>query len=241
MIKKLKLAGLSDKEIKIYLDVIKAGPIKANEIAKRLGIERTVTYNTLTKLVDKGLITYFIKKGTKLFNATDPENLLRPLQEKEKILQEIIPQIRSIQKIKPMPLKIELYEGKEGIKTVFLRLLKNKKKEFILIGGRGKIYDILKYEIPQFEREAIKQKVQVRALLNYPKQMHHRIAKESFVKAKILPKGYEIFNAIAASEDLVAIHFFRQEKPKILLIENKKFAESCHNIFELLWKITMPF
>ena len=97
----LEAGGLSEKEGRIYLELLKAGPINANVLSKLLDIERTVTYNVLNKLIQKGLANYIVKDGKKLFNAAEPENLLKPLKEKEEILNALIPKIKALQKIKP--------------------------------------------------------------------------------------------------------------------------------------------
>jgi len=62
MIEKLQQIGLSKKEAQIYLALAKKPETTANGIAKATSSNRTVTYNILQQLLEKGIITYFKKR-----------------------------------------------------------------------------------------------------------------------------------------------------------------------------------
>jgi len=61
---KLLESGLTRNEAKVYLELSKKGESSANQIAKELGIDRTLTYTILNHLIEKGQVTY-IKKENK--------------------------------------------------------------------------------------------------------------------------------------------------------------------------------
>lgn len=68
--------------------------------------------------MDKGFIFYVIKSGVKYFEAVNPEKLIDTLHEKEEQIKTILPELKRMQdNIIDKP-KIEIYEGKEGIKTM---------------------------------------------------------------------------------------------------------------------------
>ncbi len=71
MLEKLKKIGLSGKEAIIYSALVKSGESTANELAKITSTNRTVTYNLLQQLVDKGLISYVNKNKKRFYQISN--------------------------------------------------------------------------------------------------------------------------------------------------------------------------
>ena len=80
----LKKIGLTENEIKIYLDLLKSGSSTAYEISKRINIYRVHVYDKLEQLINKGLVTYIYKSSKKHFQATNPSKIKDHLEEKKK-------------------------------------------------------------------------------------------------------------------------------------------------------------
>ena len=57
----LREIGLTDNEIRIYIELLKQGEALASELANRTKVNRTLTYQILNKLIEWGLISYVIK------------------------------------------------------------------------------------------------------------------------------------------------------------------------------------
>ena len=81
-------------------------------------------YDVLNSLLKKGVVAYVIKNGKKSFRAADPEKMIDYLNTQEKDLEEtkniitsILPQLKPV-KIDAQKPVIEIYEGKEGMKTI---------------------------------------------------------------------------------------------------------------------------
>src|SRR3989344_161295 len=122
----LKDWGLNDKEAKVYLATLQLGLSRVNDIAKKAGILRETTYFVLNSLIQKGLVGYVLKSGVKFFEAADPGKFISILKEKETKMKEILPNLEEIKKSiieKPV---VELYEGKEGLKTILDDIIKTK-------------------------------------------------------------------------------------------------------------------
>src|SRR3989338_6396814 len=112
----LQESGLSGNESKIYLALLKLGPSLAGKIADETKLNRTHVYDRLRHLLEKGTVSYTIQSGKKYFTAAHPNKLLETMQEKEARLQEIIPSLSKIEKNDNV--EIEVYRGKEGLKTI---------------------------------------------------------------------------------------------------------------------------
>src|SRR3989338_11363254 len=124
MIEKLLKFGLAEKEAKVYLACLELGDSVASDIALKSNLPRTLVYDILERLIDLGLISYAIKANRKVFRAADPDEFLRIAHEKEEAINEALPELKRLQKIKGVKRpKVEVYEGKEGMKTVMNDIL----------------------------------------------------------------------------------------------------------------------
>ena len=80
---------LDDLESKIYLSLLRTGPITASALAKDLNIDRARMYRTVDKLVDRNIISTTLS-SPKLCIAINPEKALKSaLERKEEELKKI--------------------------------------------------------------------------------------------------------------------------------------------------------
>jgi sugar-specific transcriptional regulator TrmB len=102
---KLKQLGFNDKEIAVYLDILKKGKARAAQIARDTDINRTTVYATADTLVDKGVIKEDLAGKSKYYVAGDPSDLTnlierkrRKLNEKEATVEDVKEELETIQK-----------------------------------------------------------------------------------------------------------------------------------------------
>jgi sugar-specific transcriptional regulator TrmB len=228
-IEKLRKSGLTGNESKVYYELLKNTSISANQLSKKIGMDRTLTYTVLNNLIEKGMVNYTIKDNKKYFNASSPENLLNPIKEKEHYIKNILPDLKSIKKSLPIESKINIYEGKEGIRA-FTRIL-IKHSNFDSFGATGRAYDLL-IESPRLVKELEKKNTKIRIITNF-KYKKHPMNKIN-IEMKYLDIESEATTTIF--KDHIAIHIIK-EKPTLILIKNKFISNSYKNHFELLWKI----
>ena len=72
----LAKAGLSPREVTVFMALGAKGEMMASELSKETGIIRTNVYDILESLIRKGLVSYVIRDGNKFFRSSDPEKLL---------------------------------------------------------------------------------------------------------------------------------------------------------------------
>lgn len=231
MQEQLKQIGLAGNEVKVYLELLKLKGISGNELARKVGLDRSVTYNVLNNLIEKGLVNYVIKEGKKFFSGANPENLLRPVKEKERLLKEIIPKLKKICKIELEKKKVEVYEGKEGLKNFHQDVLKN--KEILLLNVTGRIYQVLEFSVSHLIKEYNKRKVRIIAIEEAKKTpVVKGLEKAEF---KFLPRKYSNYATTFIYGNKVAIQVII-EKPFIVVIENKEIAKGYQKDFEFIWE-----
>jgi len=71
-----EILDLDDLEAKVYLNLLRAGPITASALAKELDIDRARMYRTVDKLVSRNIISTTLS-SPKLCIAADPHDALK--------------------------------------------------------------------------------------------------------------------------------------------------------------------
>lgn len=75
--------GLSLNEARVYEALMQLGEVNVNTISIKSKVHRRNVYDSLNKLIEKGLVAQYILKEERHFRATDPERLQTLLLEKE--------------------------------------------------------------------------------------------------------------------------------------------------------------
>ncbi len=231
MLEKLQKLGLSERESHIYLALVRLGESTANKIAKTTSTNRTVTYNILQQLVEKGLISYINKDKKRYYHITKPESLLISLKEKEIIAKELI---TDIAKTKPQPTSsknVEVYEGTEGMKAIHEEI--RKAKNLHIINATGLMFELLKYSAGHIAKDIelsgtckiiANQSMRKTPLVGYKK-----------IKIKYLPKEAENYATTFIFHGKVIIQVLK-DKPFLIRITNKEIFEGYKKDFDVLWK-----
>lgn len=226
---KLQEAGLTGNETKVYLELTKKGQLTANQIAKNLGLDRTLTYTILNHLIEKGQANYIIKENKKFFSCAKPENLLNQIKAKESLIEGLIIELSKIKKTEHHQTEIKVYEGKEGIRNIYNIFKKH--KEMLSFGATGRAYDYL-YESPALTKELIRAGMKGR-IITSPKYKNHPMTKIKNIQVRFLPFESEATTTLFG--DYVMIHIAK-EKPIVTLIKNKDISDTYKKHFEVLWK-----
>jgi sugar-specific transcriptional regulator TrmB len=234
----LKDFGLNDKEIKVYLALLNLGTTSVHKIAEKADIIRTTTYDILKSLIEKGLASYVIKSGVKYFEAANPEKIIAILEEKKTAIQEILPALNKIKEIVLEKPTVEIYEGKEGVKTIMEDFLKTKKT--IYGYSSCSFYNTLSYYFPHFRKRRAKLGIKSRVIMEKSPQTidFKKSNKEEMREMRFLPQlakhkiGYYIYG------DKLAILLGAIEEPIGILIHNKEIADFEREKFEMIWNQT---
>lgn len=130
---KLQQFGFSDKEAKVYLALLEIGSAVASDIAKKSDIKRSTVYIILDTLAQRGLVSVTERQGVTLYNSTPPERLIQHLKSMANrysgfadTAKELLPELKSFGSpsidTASTP-KVKLFEGNEGVKTVYEDIL----------------------------------------------------------------------------------------------------------------------
>lgn len=229
----LKQIGLGHNESKIYLTLLRLGPSMAGKIAKESNIDRSACYDSLKALVKKGLVNYAIEANRKKFAASNPEKLKSYLQEKEELVDNILPNLNEMFKLKAEKSQVQMYKGKRGLKTVFEDILKEAKgKENLVIDSHGEFVEKMPYYAPHFIKGLEKNKIQVKHIVRRGKKLNPSKTTEVRYFSKTMKDTIITTNIYAGK---IAIILWA-DVPEAIIITNNSAYEAYKSYFEILWK-----
>lgn len=222
--------GLTRNEIAVYLACLELGSAKVNEISKKSQIIRESTYGILKTLIEKGLVSYVIKSGVKYFESANPRKLKALLKEKEQLIEKVLPDLENLRQFRVSKPKIEVYEGKEGIKTIMEDLL-TAKEEILTIASNKHLTKLLEFYFPNFVKRRIKLGIRTRLLTD------QKVLTKELNKYKYLPKNFEFDTAQYVYDDKIATISLNQREPIGVIIQDKSISGSQRKFFDLLWNL----
>jgi len=226
--------GFEEREAHIYITLLKNQATTASKISEKIGVDRTTTYDILARMIENGVVSYAIKNNVKYFQPADPTHILQDLKEKERTFQEILPKLEALSKMEKEETKVELFKGKEGLKTVLKIMLKDK-KDYTMAGGGKEMSGFFPIYINQWLRKAHKLNIRGRILAeesfgDHPTDIigeneNYRMTSKKFVSLTTFVWG-----------DKTAFGIFTAPL-YVVLITNKEVADRQRIYFDYLWKL----
>lgn len=136
----LSKLNLDEKDIHMYLALVKLGPASAGQVARETNLPRQTVYSILQMLVAREFVEQGDKRGVKQFIA-DPSKLTalidtkrRELEEQKKALEVELPKLLAAQQRREPVLTVSYYEGKAGMRRLLDSILdvyrRGRSKEF---------------------------------------------------------------------------------------------------------------
>lgn len=234
----MKDIGLSEKEAKVYLILLSLGPSTVNTIAERSDLIRTTTYDILKTLREKGLVASLVRNKILHFEAADPQKIIENLDAKKQKVQNALPDLRKLHQIVPQGPTLELYEGVEGIRTVWQDILKEG-TPLSAISNYQSVFNTMKYFSPRFIQQRVQRKIPARLITEKTPgaiQTWKKNDKQELRETRFIPSLEHVKITEYIYGEKVAILATDPQNPLGILIRNKEFAEQQQILFELLWK-----
>lgn len=239
--------GLSEKEAKVYLSALELGPTSIQDLTKKSGIKRSTVYEMIKSLGNKKLITETANGKRKNYLAASPDNLKRQIHEREKLLNEMLPELRAISNIGFHKPKIMFYEGREGLREIFKDALNTKNKKAYWISPIQSMFETVgeDFLIKNVE-ERIKKKIWIKSIhvtaKNVPsyKFLKPEFYEGSYRDVRFTPSEINIENTIAIYDNRVAVISSKREGFGFI-IESQDYAETMKVFYDLLWQICVPY
>ena len=240
----LKQLNFSEKEIDVYLAILKLGSASVTELAKSAEIKRPTTYVILEKFKEMGLISFSIKKDKKIFIAEDPEKLLQLLKEereallnKEKKLKDSLPKLKALTKKDTVVPIVRYYKEKEGVWNILNNIMNSEHDSRMITSGKA--FDVLGKK--RIQRDVLQKRKQI-GTKSYiisdhdPHQIDTYRKKELlFREFRFLPETIDLNSLVYIYENKIALIFLKDPLNGIV-IENKELSSVFKFMFDSLWK-----
>jgi sugar-specific transcriptional regulator TrmB len=242
----LEKLGLTKGEIKVYLALNKLGESTVGPIGKESKVSKSKIYDILDKLIEKGLVGYITKEGTKYFMANDPHMILNYIEKKEndldktkkEVVTEVLPQLM-LQRASVSKKRVaEMYEGLNGIKAIREELMMTfNAKDTLLVLGAPKVANV-KWEgwFLDFHKKRIQRKIEMKIIYNANAKEYGKVReKMKLTKVKYLPNKLISPNWIDVFPDAV-LFVMVLSTPIAFVVRDTELANSFRSYFNIMWK-----
>lgn len=238
--KTLEEFGLEKSKGAVYLAALNVGTGSAQDIAKKAGLPRTTTHEILQHLVQMGLVSFVAKGRTRIYSAEHPEKLKKLLQEKERRLDTVLPELSSLLNVKGARPRVRFYEGVEGVKHVLEDTLTTKRLPLRSILSMADLY-VMPGKI--FMDHCVARRIAGGIKL-------HVIRSETKDVKEIWPTSAEELRELhyAPAEMIfpMTVYLYDNKVGIIgterenfgMIIESQEFFATLKNLFEALWQVT---
>lgn len=236
----LEEIGFSKKKAKIYLAILALGDASAIDITKEVGIKRTTVYNILPELVSEGFIKKTIKNKKSIFFIETPDLLKTQLEEKLKLINKALPEIKSLQNVFPFKPKIIFYEGFGGIKELYRDTLNSLSDGDIILSFTGitNYQNLMPKDISrEYIEDRIKRKIRIRVIATKSDVMEQwqRDAEKELREIKIVENDRFKFDGdIEIYGNKVALISYKENFMGVV-IESKEISQMQRMAFEMMW------
>jgi sugar-specific transcriptional regulator TrmB len=237
----LREIGLSLNEARVYEALLQIGESSVQAISLKSKVHRRNVYDSLNKLMEKGLVSEVFVKGEKNFKAINPRRLLELLKEKEERVNKLLPEMQSKYEAVEEKEEAYLYRGIEGFKNYLQDILKTGETVYFIGAKAFWMDERLKHFLPRFQRERKRLGIKFMHLFDYEvKEQKPEILKLVGKPYKFLPKEYSSPTAVDIFGDYVVTFVGvkpgqLEEEPLIFVMKSKRLAEGYKKFFQFMW------
>jgi len=239
--KNLKQAtGLTDRETKIYLALLELGAGSVIDVAKKAGLKRTTVYNLLPNLISAGLVRSEIIKKKKRFLIDDVRSLKNRLIEKQKRVENLIPELEAIHNILPFKPKVTYFEGEGGMKELYLDTLKNSNPGDYIYAftGMTDFYEVFPKDFADYYiEERAKKKIRIKVVAPKSKESEKwaKTASQTLREIKLInDKDLTFKSDMEIYGNKVALVSYKENFMGVV-IESKEISDMMKSVFKIMW------
>ncbi len=236
----LERSGLTDREAELYLAGLHLGSAPASEYAKRVGLNRITTYNTLEDLVRRGIITLTRKLRSKWYTPVSPDSLALEARKNADALHRSLPELRSLQGSQERKPTVRYFEGWEGVRRVYEDTLAAK-GELLNFANSAAVRRFWPEYDEEYVEERVRRGIRLRGIApaDATGKRVHGEDHEKLREVRLVPaRDFDFTNEINIYDSKVAICSFGQGENDVfgVILESREVAETQKQIFEMAWR-----
>ncbi|MFH1915773.1 MAG: helix-turn-helix domain-containing protein [Nanoarchaeota archaeon] len=233
--------GFNKNEAKVYVALLELGKSDAKQLIKNTGLHKSIVYDNLDKLIEKGLISFIIENNRKLYIAEPADSLIEfmdkereSLEDKRKTAEQLTKQIEQLTHKKIFEQEATIFRGIFGVKQVFKELFKEK-VDYIGFGGPVDSVEIMgKVYWHNFHARQKELGFKGKLLFNNSLRKWGREMKAAPIELRYTKTEFESLTETMIWGNTTAV-FVWSEKPIVTVIKDIHVANSYRAFFQMLW------
>jgi len=187
-------------------------------------------------MLNSGILEQTVRSKKKRYIATPPEELKLLIRKREALLNQILPQLSSLDKSSQGKPRIQFYSGADGLKKVYEDLLNY--KNIIVYGWASEDIPELFGKEWTFNYVHMRVKRNIEEWIIYPRsktgEEYKKHDEEHKRKSKVVdPKKYRLEIEINIYKNKIAMTSAKDEVG--IIIESTPIANTWKKIFEMCW------
>lgn len=240
----LKHFGCSPNDIVVYNSLINIGVCKTGPIIQESGIVSSRVYESLRRLIQRGLVSYQVKNNIRYYRAELPEKLISQFEEYTQSLKVLSGQISNLPNQKIERNETNVYEGFHGFKQAFLKhaesIEKNEQVGIVAFSNYTVTktgFSKTKNLFAEIDDIIFSKTKNVRIIIDsklenmFKKERNHY---KKYIK-RFLPSKYFTPTAINVSDKEVLLSVWGS-KPIVFSIKNPVVVSTFKSNFQFLWE-----
>jgi len=232
----LENIGFQEIESKIYLFLLKKGPVSQQTISDETGILRQTVYDFVGKMENKGFLAHSLIEKKKIYKAIEPEILLNQIKEKQEQFSQILPSLKEMIQTNNVNLFSQTFVGLKGLRNLFSLTLSSKSEICWLCNK--KISDEVFYGFywHNYSKKRIEKKIPIKLIIEPTGDKDWNTNKKAWRETKRNNFAMDLDSSFVLFEDKVLIYSIEKENLQGVLIQNKLIKQMFEKIFNLFWK-----
>ena len=216
---------MSEYEEKAYDALVRMGKSSASKISRESGVSYGKIYEVLASLERKGLVLVVPEK-TKMFAATDPSNLMKLVDEKEKQLKQLRENVKELKQVYEVHEKevVHMVKGRRNFYKILKSMPESEKFDYSI-----KFTSEYSPEFIKNYKKLERKDVDIKTLARYDEETKQNV--DNWIK--IRPNIRKTENdgvALSMNESEVIIALINNNI--ILSIKDKAFINVMKHLFE---------
>lgn len=228
--------GFSKNEAHVYLSLLELGPSGAGRVATKSNVHRTNTYEALNRLSEKGMVSYIIKNGKKLFEAEHPQELLKIVKRRTDNLSKILPSLELKKSMNAKQIAV-VHDGFKAFRAMFNKLADQiqPKEPYWAFAFKEEYHSpAASLFLKKFHQRLAQKNVDDRLLAHHSIKKEFRKTFKGNENLKFRFTDVETPSGVIITNDKVIILLW-EKNPTAIEINSPQIYEQYHKFFSGVW------
>ncbi|MGG4773266.1 TrmB family transcriptional regulator [Paenalcaligenes sp. Me52] len=240
---KLARLGITGNLYKVYCAIMELGDTTVTEVATRANIARTTCADAITRLANEGLVQWQGRGRDRSVSALNPGVLLEHIAARRELIEDLLPELRSIYNRATGKPQIRFYEGAEGVKTVLWDSLRCKNGPLLATFSMSELEAVPGLdEITHYQKERLSLGLSMRVIRSASKDVQHIWPNDKTRELRELrftPPSITLSMTTLIYDNCVASISSKKENYG-LIIESEEYANFQRAMYEVMWQSCIP-